>query len=408
MDQWVGQISQHITQENGDGLKNCLCILNSNTRVWKELPLFLNQTSSNQINHQLNQILNHRLDSKWVEFIIEYVGCMEALNRKDYVGAYKGLSAAYLKLITILSGETGWLLPLLCQSTYDMRVLAEIADTVSGTGQTNLRDCSEKLQKGFGSCMNDRIDISDPMSKKRGIIYLVVSAFRIYFKIGNYRSCKHMINPVERSIRNESSIINSNYISKADLVTYRFYKGRLNVFEDKYVEAQVELEYALANCHMKSTFNKRRILSYLIPVKMCHGQLPSNELLDTYNFTEFKDLCAAVRSGNLEGFNKAMQVYLDVFIKKGIYLVLEKVKTLVYRNLIKLVYRIENKASTLKLAKIEQAFDFSNEKVSLDEIECIIANLIFNGHIKGYISHKLRMLVLSKANPFPLNSFATL
>lgn len=108
----------------------------------------------------------------------------------------------------------------------------ELADTIQG-GQSNLRDCSEKLQKGFAVCMNDRTDISDPLSKKRGVINLIVAAFRIYFKIGNYRSCKHMINPVERSIRNEPSIVDSPFIPKADLVTYRYYKGRLNVFEDK-------------------------------------------------------------------------------------------------------------------------------------------------------------------------------
>jgi hypothetical protein len=107
-----------------------------------------------------------------------------------------------------------------------------MADTVSG-GQANLRDCSEKLQKGFGACVNDRVDMSDPSSKKRGVINLMVAAFRVYFKIGNYRSCKHMITPVERSVRNEPSIVESPYIPKADLVTYRYYKGRLNVFEDK-------------------------------------------------------------------------------------------------------------------------------------------------------------------------------
>ena len=56
---------------------------------------------------------------------------------------------------------------------------------------------------------------------------------RVYFKIGNYHSCKHMINPVERSMRGQPSIVDSGYIPLADLVTYRFYKGRLAVYEDK-------------------------------------------------------------------------------------------------------------------------------------------------------------------------------
>ena len=36
-----------------------------------------------------------------------------------------------------------------------------------------------------------------------------------------------------------------------------------------------------------------------------------------------------------------------------------------------------------------------------DEIECILANLIYSGYIKGYISHQHGKLVLSKSNAFP-------
>ena len=33
--------------------------------------------------------------------------------------------------------------------------------------------------------------------------------------------------------------------------------------------------------------------------------------------------------------------------------------------------------------------------------ECILANLIFSGKVRGYISHEKRILVLSKKDPFP-------
>ena len=69
------------------------------------------------------------------------------------------------------------------------------------------------------------------MSSAYGLRYFINS--RVYFKIGNYHSCKHMINPVERSMRGQPSIVASGFIPLADLVTYRFYKGRLAVYEDK-------------------------------------------------------------------------------------------------------------------------------------------------------------------------------
>ncbi|KAL9964532.1 hypothetical protein ACROYT_G028187 [Oculina patagonica] len=46
------------------------------------------------------------------------------------------------------------------------------------------------------------------------------------------------------------------------------------------------------------------------------------------------------------------------------------------------------------------------EDIDVIEVECIVANLIYMGYIKGYISHQHQKLVVSKQNPFPaLSSF---
>ena len=39
--------------------------------------------------------------------------------------------------------------------------------------------------------------------------------------------------------------------------------------------------------------------------------------------------------------------------------------------------------------------------VDIDETQCIVANLIFEGKMKGYISHQHQKVVVSKQNPFP-------
>jgi COP9 signalosome complex subunit 12 len=39
--------------------------------------------------------------------------------------------------------------------------------------------------------------------------------------------------------------------------------------------------------------------------------------------------------------------------------------------------------------------------VEQEEAECFVANLIFKGFMKGYISHEQQLVVLSKSNPFP-------
>ena len=41
------------------------------------------------------------------------------------------------------------------------------------------------------------------------------------------------------------------------------------------------------------------------------------------------------------------------------------------------------------------------EDIDLEETECIVANMIFDNKIKGYISHEHQKVVLSKKDPFP-------
>lgn len=42
-------------------------------------------------------------------------------------------------------------------------------------------------------------------------------------------------------------------------------------------------------------------------------------------------------------------------------------------------------------------------ELDLDELECILAKLIYSGLVRGYINHDKRVIVLaSKYDPFPI------
>jgi hypothetical protein len=55
----------------------------------------------------------------------------------------------------------------------------------------------------------------------------------------------------------------------------------------------------------------------------------------------------------------------------------------------------------LRLSVLESALAWLGEELEMDEIECILANLIYQGKIKGYLSHEKQTLIVSKADPFP-------
>ena len=99
--------------------------------------------------------------------------------------------------------------------------------------------------------------------------------------------------------------------------------------------------------------------------------------------------------------NESLEKNEKFFIKCGIYLILEKLKVITYRNLFKKVtilmkthqIPIEAFLVALRMMKVED--------IDADETQCIIANLIYEGKIKGYISHQHQKLVVSKQNAFP-------
>jgi hypothetical protein len=60
-----------------------------------------------------------------------------------------------------------------------------------------------------------------------------------------------------------------------------------------------------------------------------------------------------------------------------------------------------SQANQVSLQLFLEALNWCGCGMDIDEVECIVANLIFRKFIKGYISHKLRVLVLAKNDPFP-------
>jgi nuclear mRNA export protein PCID2/THP1 len=106
-------------------------------------------------------------------------------------------------------------------------------------------------------------------SKKAGVLDIVNQLFAMYFRLNILRLCKNLIRPVETRKLNEQGDMGA-------MVTYRYYIGRLNMFEDQHELAEQNLDYAFQHCHRNAIHNKRCILRYLVPVKLFRGRLPTN------------------------------------------------------------------------------------------------------------------------------------
>jgi PCI domain len=326
------------------------------------------------------------------------------------------------------------------------------ADAEKQEADKYCKEASQKLQSLFRKMIISRS--SYDVSSKMGCLFLVVHMFKIYFRVrfilcvcvcvcllfslslphslplcfqvsntkhllhghyaqnltstaktyqlNNLRLCTNLIKSVD-----SPNFPPIHMFPKSEIVTYKYYYGRLMLFEERYGDAAESLDESLRMCHPTALRNKRRILEFLIPVKMILGTLPSQHMLAKYSMYQFQNLVKGVRSGNLKLFNESILRHQDFFIERGIFLILEKLKMLVYRNLFKKVHVVwkaetteAKEASRLRLHVLQKGLAINGVDIDNDELECIVANLIFEGRMKGYIAHG-NCVVVSKTDPFP-------
>ncbi|CAN8270930.1 unnamed protein product [Cochlearia groenlandica] len=309
--------------------------------------------------------------------------------------AYEKFANAFLQ--EFRNWESAWALEALYVVCYEIRVLAEKADkqlTSNGKSPDKLKAAGSLLMKFFGV-------LAGKGPKRVGALYVTCQLFKTYFKLGTVNLCRSVIRSIETA-----RIFDFEEFPRRDKVTYMYYTGRLEVFNENFPAADTKLSYALQYCNPKKERNIRMILKYLIPVKLSIGIIPKDELLQKYNLHEYINVVQALRKGDLRLLRHALQEHEDRFLRSGVYLVLEKLELQVYQRLMKKIYIIQKmsdpaRAHQLKLEVIAKAVRWLEMDMDLDEVECIMTILIYKNLVKGYLAHKSKVVVLSKQDPFP-------
>lgn len=139
----------------------------------------------------------------------------------------------------------------------------------------------------------------------------------------------------------------------------------------------------------------RLILTYLIP---CHlvttHTLPTPKLLAPYPRLEglFRPLSTCIKHGDLAGFDEAMSAGEDEFVKRRIYLPLERGRDFAVRSLFRKVFIAGGfdepkegeppiRRTRIPVAEFAAAVRLGNKaedrsRIDFDEVECILANMI--------------------------------
>ncbi|KAL6706423.1 COP9 signalosome (CSN) subunit [Coniothyrium glycines] len=404
------------------------------------------------LKYNKNTRMSNKESGAWVEIIVDYwravkeiIKADEAANQgrlgdRQFIAVYdawKDLTSAFIKHI---SGGLlpAWAIFTLYFTANHLRKLAIKADELSAKSKPvafsngfsddivsmvaqnqKLEEAARVFNRIFALCLGDRNpDLSQ--SRKWGVYCIANLQFKTYFKLKAVSLSKNVV----RSIQAQSDLPPFELYPRAHKVTYKYYTGVLAFLQEDYTKAEESLQSAWESCYSRSQHNKSLILTYLIPCRLItQHKVPNARLLAEAPQLEvtFGPLIDCIRRGDLTGFDKALADGEPDFVKQRIFLTLERSRDIALRNLLRKVYLAAGyddlkegqtdkdriRKSRIPLAHFAAALRMglsgqgSGQVVEDDEVECLLANQIYKGLMKGYISREHGIVVMNKKGAFP-------
>ncbi|KAJ7682048.1 hypothetical protein DFH06DRAFT_971629 [Mycena polygramma] len=390
---FLTQINDALNAENGP---NLAYLLRPTSPHGKDLVKGFRSPTAATLAHFKGSIM-----SPWDEIAIQYVLICTHIARLRPGEAFKEQSQLVSLFFRFFIENRGWTLPALFSILRDLRDLAHDADwhaKVHSEQSECMVEAARIVARAFSNCMTDRNSPADE-SRKWGVYYVVGLAMKCYFKVKRISLTKNIIKVLE----NNADIPALELYPRSHQVTYRYYIGMISFLNEEYVKAEQELTLAFYHCHVDAHENQARVLAYLIPLRILRGHLPSDELM--YRFPILADVFApfvtAIRTGDIAAFDSALELREARLIELNLLLTLEKARELCLRGLFRRVWVASAKGTRIPLAMFHCALRISGIKVDIEEAECLVANMVYKGFMRGYISHEKQMVVLASTNAFP-------
>ncbi|KAM0793522.1 hypothetical protein ACM66B_000960 [Microbotryomycetes sp. NB124-2] len=355
--------------------------------------------------------------SAWADLASAHTQAIVALNeyRPDPVTGRTrkngDVITAFLKqheLVNILyrwlmshASPTGWLLPLLYQTCRDLKDLAQQADgqhALRGEKLKELEEASRLMQKCFSACVNDR-GADNRISRKMGTYYMAVLMFKTYIKLRSTALCKNLVRGI-----GAADLAPFEAYPRSHQVAYLYYMGVFAFLREDYIDAEKNLLAALSKVHSRSRRNIELILNYLVPLLLLRGVLPSQQTLAMSDrlAAVYRPFLEAFKTGDVQLYDAQLQAAEKRLMERGTYLIVERAREGAVRALLKKAWILEGKPARMSIERFQAYYTRGTGfEIDAEEMECVLANMIYKNLMKGYISHQHQLVVLSKQNPFP-------
>jgi hypothetical protein len=155
----------------------------------------------------------------------------------------------------------------------------------------------------------------------------------------------------------------------------------------------------------------RLILNYLVPILLKRGVLASRAVLTRYpHLAEtYEPFFTACKTGNVSLYDRQLHIAEKRLMHRGTYLVVERAREVAVRALLKKAWIVEGKPNRMEIAKFKRCFEIGSggEAMDSEEVECLIANMIYKVRFSPLVFSGVKGIVAEKSTRSRTSSRAT-
>ncbi|KAG8204885.1 CSN12, partial [Candida africana] len=390
--QFINEINQtYSISDNRQKIDQLTRLLSINPQQNKYIAIIYNSKS-------IPSTITTLYDDDWSAFSLILTSFIKLCHLMDPWSLLKSFDL-YTTFLNDLSvgfnnNSYGWLLSNIIKDTiFQMVPWARKLDLImyfkEQGGKFRLNYMASIILKMFN---NIRINDSN-VYKKSIILYLGNTLCYIYFKLDNPLLCRNIFSNMQ------NTSLKFNEFNLDQQLKYRYYLARYYLIKYQLIESFNHLQWCLVNT--SSLKIQKLTLELLLPVSLILGKIPNFNYLSQQGFNfpfvqMYQTLSKSIRAGDYSKFKQVIDSNYHYLKDKNLLLLMNKAEILILRNLIKKVWIVLDKPSTMNYLNIPIEGHYNDELY----LENVFVTLIDSNLIKGKLTSS-KTVVLSKTDTFP-------
>ncbi|KAJ3129530.1 COP9 signalosome (CSN) subunit [Nowakowskiella sp. JEL0407] len=341
--EYVREVGQAILDQNPLLLANYLkCVADDHlAKIRNEL---LHQTISDLDNIVFTYFSRLDKNSKplhdWAPIIVAHLSVVYHITTDDIIRAATLQRSLCDLLHDYFQSQSNWLLKCVYVVNKDVTALAIQADEElrsKGKKANMLEDAARTINKAFTYCITDRFSL---LEESRSNILKAIAA---------------------------SDLPELREYPLSHQITFRYFLGILAFKNEEFIKAEIDLSFVLERMIVDGSRLEKKllVLTHLIPIKMLSGILPTHRMLQKYPLLAeiFAPFISAIKTGNVRLYDESLNKEQKELIQRGVYLVIEKCRSLCVRVLFKKVWLILEKSSKIQMSVFQKALHMAGTDV---------------------------------------------